>query len=154
MAGRLPSGQLTSLWSPDGEQLSFAYDAGGRLLERRFGNGAGSRFSWNADGSLARRQNLASATTLVSQHDYAYDGLGRLSEARNGVSGALLGGYSYDLLGNRLSRSTVSATDAYVYDGSATQLLEVHANTPTVALTRALVRDANGQRALSSAELR
>lgn len=173
-----PSGLLTSLWAPDGEQLSLAHDAGGRLVERRFGNGAGSRFSWNADGTLARRQNFASASTLVSQHDYAYDalgrrtrhleqiagsnldyryaydGLGRLVEARSGVSGTLLEGYTYDLSGNRLTRSTASATDAYVYDGSATQLLEVHQNSSSGPLTRALVRDANGQQALSIARLR
>ena len=163
-----PSGRLTSLWAPDGEQLSFAYDAGGRLLERRFGNGAGSRFAWNADGTLAQRQNFASATTLVSQHDYtydalgrrtrhleqiagtatdyryAYDGLGRLTEARNGSNNALLEGYSYDLLGNRLTRTTASGTDAYVHDAAAAQLLEVRANTAGGPLTRALVYDANG----------
>ena len=62
-----PSGLLTSLWAPDAGQLSLAWDAGGRLLERRFGNGAGSHLPWNADGTLAQRQNFANASnTLVN----------------------------------------------------------------------------------------
>lgn len=46
---------------------------------------------------------------------YAYDGLNRLTESRDGSSNALLEGYTYDKTGNRTSATVGAATTPYAY---------------------------------------
>ena len=46
---------------------------------------------------------------------FGYDGLNRLAESRDGVSNALIEGYTYDKTGNRSSVTDASTTTAYDY---------------------------------------
>jgi RHS repeat-associated protein len=164
-----PVGRLTGIWSPRGDLVSFLYDAGGRLVQKWFPNGITTQYTWNADNTLARVQNRAGtgATTIVSQHDYTYDGVGnrrthtervgatttphryvydaldRLIEVRNNTSSALLARYAYDPLGNRITKSDGVSTTAYLYD-AANQLTELRQGSPSGASLGALTYDLNG----------
>jgi len=163
-----PVGRLTGLWAPNGDLVSFLYDAGGRLIQKWFPNGVATQYTWNPDNTLAQVLNLSGDTTLVSQHDYTYDGVGnratyteqgaltlapsryvydalnRLVEVRGNTSGALLESYTYDVLGNRTSKTdSTGATLAYGYD-AANQLLEVRQGAATGLLLGGLVYDAAG----------
>jgi RHS repeat-associated protein len=53
---------------------------------------------------------------------YAYDGLNRLTESRDGSSNALLEGYTYDKTGNRTSATIGAATTTYAYPTASHRL--------------------------------
>jgi YD repeat-containing protein len=53
---------------------------------------------------------------------YAYDGLNRLTESRDGSSNALLEGYAYDKSGNRTSATVGAATTPYAYSTASHRL--------------------------------
>ncbi len=154
-----PVGRLTGIWAPNQDLVSFAYDAGGRLTEKWFPNGVNTRYTWNPDNTLAQVMNTV-GSTILTQHDYTYDGVGnrqthsekigettipywygydplnRLVEVRDTNSGGpLLGSYSYDLLGNRLTKTEGGITLTYLYD-LANQLTEIRqGGVPQAALT-------------------
>jgi YD repeat-containing protein len=151
-----PVGRLAGIWAPNGDLVSFLYDAGGRLTNKGFPNGVATAYTWNPDHTLAQVLNAWRGSTLVSQHDYTYDGVGnrathtenvagfltpyrygydplnRLTEVRNSSTGALLESYTYDPLGNRTSKTNGAtlATTAYLYD-PAHQLTEIRQGTAT-----------------------
>ena len=146
-----------------GDSVTLAYEAGGRLTERFFPNGASTRYTYNADNTLAQVVNLMGSTVLT-QHDYTYDGvrnrqthteniggtvtpykyvydpLNRLTEVRNNTTNALIEGYSYDVLGNRLSKTDSVTNWTYLYD-LANQLTEIRAGGMTQTT---LAYDLNG----------
>jgi len=117
-------GRLAQIWAPTGDLIRFLYDAGGRLTEKVLANGVSTRYGYNPDNTLSQVVNRH-ADTLLSQHDYTYDGVGnrqthaeliagtttpykyvydplnRLSEVRNNTTNALIESYAFDPLGNR-----------------------------------------------------
>jgi RHS repeat-associated protein len=157
-------GRLAGIWSPDNDLISFFHDAAGRLIEKWLPNGVTTRYTWNADWTLAQVVNRAGAQ-VVSQHDYAYDAVGnRVAHAEqiasvtvpyqygyDGLdrlvsvtgSGLVAESYAYDVLGNRTQRTSDGETLAYRHD-VANQLLEVRQGTPSGTLLAGLVYDANG----------
>ena len=156
-----PVGRLTGIRTPRGD-ITYVHDSAGRRTEQTLPNGANTRYSYNADDSLAQLINRSNGSVL-SQHDYSYDTLGRrqthteliagtstpyqyvynplsqLTEVRNASTTALLEDYAYDPLGNR----TRKGTTFYVYD-NANQLTEAHSGTANGPLTAGFVYDANG----------
>ena len=85
-----PVGRLTQIWAPGNDNIILAYDAGGRLLEKLYSNGAQARYSYNPDNTLANVTNLT-GTTVISQHDYSYDGLGNRQTHFSGTGGSSFG---------------------------------------------------------------
>ncbi|MDX1253449.1 MAG: type IV secretion protein Rhs [Gammaproteobacteria bacterium] len=164
-----PAGRLSAILAPNRDRIAFAWDAGGRLSEKWFPNGLSARYIWNPDNSLKQLVNRSAASTVLTQHDYSYDGVGnrikhieaiagaaltydyaydplsRLTQAKNG-NAAQQEDYSYDPLNNR-TRKTVNATTpvitAYTHD-AANQLTEVRQGSPTGTLLAGYVYDANG----------
>lgn len=164
-----PANRLTGIWAPNFGTIAYRYDAGGRLAEKWLPNGVNTRYSYNADDSLQQLVNRSGATTTISQHNYTYDGFGnrkthaeaiagttvnynytydslnRLLQVANGTP-AQQETYSYDPLGNRVSK-TVNATTpvktVYIYD-AANQLLESRNNSATGTMLQAFVYDAAG----------
>jgi YD repeat-containing protein len=138
-------GRLASLAAPNGENIAFTWDAGGRLVEQRLNSGQRTTQSWFEDGGLKQKQNLFN-TTVLSSHlytidqqgrragqtetintstktwSYLYDNLDRIVSASDGTAETT----SYDIYGNRRSKTTGATTTAYLYD-LAHQLSEVSA---------------------------
>ncbi|MBW8371477.1 MAG: RHS repeat protein [Thiobacillus sp.] len=156
------TGRLASVTAPNGENISFVYDAGGRLVETRLNSGQRTTQSWFEDGSLKQKQNLYNAT-ILSSHLYAidqqgrgatqteivggvtkswsylYDNLDRITTASDGTAET----YGYDIFGNRRSKTKSSVTTNYLYD-AAHQLSEVRSGSDTGTLIGAAVHDADG----------
>ena len=156
------TGRLAALVAPNGASVALSRDAAGRLLERRWADGARSAFTWHPEGSLAAVEhsaaqatiarfdytydawgNRATATeTIAAQtpraHTYAYDALDRLSA--HTTDGELIATYTFDLYGNRSSQIAGGITTTYLHD-AAQQLTEIQHNGLT---TERLVYDDNG----------
>ena len=155
-------GRLSSLTAPNNESISFVWDAGGRLVEKRLNSGLRTTQSWFEDGSLKDKKNLFSATTL-SSHVYTLDSQGRRAthaETINGTAKNWTYGYdnlnrlvsssdgtaettSYDIYGNRRSKSNAGGTTAYLYD-LAHQLSEIRQTNDTGTLIGGAVHDPDG----------
>jgi len=50
-------------------------------VEKWLPNGVNTRYTWNADGTLAQVVNRSNTATILSQHDYLYDGFGNRRQA-------------------------------------------------------------------------
>jgi RHS repeat-associated protein len=156
------TGRLASVTAPNNETIAFTYDAGGRLVEQRLNSGQRTTQSWFEDGNLKQKQNLFNATVLTSHlysldqqgrragqteivsgttktWSYLYDNLDRLTSASDGTAETT----SYDIYGNRRSKTKGSTTTAYLYD-NAHQLSEVRSGSDTGTLIGAAVHDADG----------
>lgn len=162
------TGRPSALVAPNGQTVSFALDAGGRLIERSFGNSLTSKVSWLPDGNLASIEHLAggsqvakhaytydvwdnrstAADTLSNStqtRTYGYDGLDRLKSVANGTA-TQDEAYSFDLFGNRLTRSIgtpVTQSWTSTYD-AAHQLNQVQQTVGGTAVTTLLRYDDNG----------
>ncbi len=164
-----PVGRLAGITAPNGDNAAFRFDGGGRLMEKILPNGVSSRYAYNEDDSLRQIVNRTAADTILSQHDYAYDGFGsrashseqigdstvnytyqhdpfkRLTEVSNGNPDQLEY-YTYDPFGN-LTIRTVGQNNpvvtAYLYD-AANQLSEIHSDHLAGPLQATLHYDANG----------
>ena len=112
LASRLvyrPFGPLSALDYGNGLVRRQAYDPGGRLTRLLSGPGVQDlRYAYDqADNLIARHDGVSPA----EGRGYAYDALNRLEE----VSGAGLDLYTYDALGNRMSRATPERLEHYRY---------------------------------------
>ncbi len=157
--------------APNGDYISLAWDAGGRLAEKWFPNGINTQFGYNPDGTLSRVKNRRGYTDadLVSQHDYLYDGFrNRIQHAEtiNGVTditdyvyddlmrlvtstaGGVTNAYQYDILNNRTAVLTTDAlgatTSVYSIFDAANQNTELRGGSATGPLVGGMVYDANG----------
>ena len=164
-----PVGRLAAITAPNNDTVNFRFDAAGRLTQKRLPNGIARSYQYNPDNSLKQIVNRSNASTLLSQHDYSYDGVGnrssqteniagstfnyaysydelkRLTQVQNGTS-AQQENYTYDAWNNRIQKSIgspASSTLAYKYD-DANQLSEIHSGTLTGPLLSSLSYDNNG----------
>ena len=163
-----PAGRLAGITAPNNDQLTFALDPAGRLTEKRLSNGISSRYTWNADDSLAGISHAKAGTTLAA-NVYTYDGVGNRSANTETIGGTALGvvysydelkrliqvangtaaqqeAYLYDPLGNRTQRSvgqTGPSITAYLYD-AANALKEIHSGSTGGPLLTSLAYDLNG----------
>jgi RHS repeat-associated protein len=164
-----PVGRLAEVIGPNDNSIVFRFDAGGRLQEKLLPTGGSARYAYNEDNSLKQVVNRNTAASILTQHDYAYDGVGnRLSHAEN-IGGSTLNyaysydelqrltqvangtasqqeNYTYDPLGNRTTKSIgnpAATTFAYKYD-AANQLTEIHSGSLAGPLLATLTYDFNG----------
>ncbi|MBT9519293.1 MAG: AHH domain-containing protein [Dechloromonas sp.] len=162
------SGRPSALIAPNGQTISFALDAGGRLIERSFGNTLTSKYVWQPEGSLSSIEHLAGSSQLAKHaytydvwgnrstasdtlsnstqtKTYGYDALDRLKSVANGTA-TQDEGYSFDLFGNRLTKSLgtpVTQSWTSTYD-TAHQLTQVQQTVGGSAITTLLRYDDNG----------
>ncbi len=160
-----PIGRLAGIWAPNQDFVSFRYDPAGRLIEKWFPNGVTARYTYNPDNTLSQVVNRASGSTVISQHDYTYDGFGnrqthteqvgtartpytylydelnRLTEVQNNAT--LVERYTYDPLNNRLSKSDGVTPVYYTYD-DANQLKEIRQGSTAGPLLASMTYDDNG----------
>ncbi len=161
-------GRPSALIAANGQTISFGLDAGGRLVERSFGNTLTSKYVWHPEGSLASIEHLA-GSGQIAKHAYTYDVWGNRATASDTLAGATVAktygydaldriksvsngtaaqdeAYSFDLFGNRLARSigtpvTQSWTSSY---DAAQQLTQVQQTVGGSAVTAYLRYDDNG----------
>jgi YD repeat-containing protein len=82
--------------------------------------------------------DAASRITSIGANTYGYDTLDRLSSAILPFSNF---GYSYDAVGNRLTKTVGANTDTYTYSASSNRIATL---TPAAGPTRSFMLDANG----------
>lgn len=164
-----PVGRLSGITAPNGDTVAYQFDAGGRLIQRTMPNGLSAHFAYNEDNSLRQIVNKDTASHILTQHDYAYDGVGnRASQAEN-IGGSTLNyaytydelkrltqvtngtaaqqeNYTWDAVNNRLTKSVGQNSPsvlAYKYD-AANQLTEIHTGSASGPLQTSLTYDPNG----------
>jgi RHS repeat-associated protein len=164
-----PVGRLSEITAPNGDTAAFRFDAGGRLMEKILPNGVSARYAWNEDDSLKQIVNRNTASAILTQHDYAYDGVGNRYSQTENIGGSTLGyaygydelkrltqvtngtaaqqeNYAYDPLGNRTTKSvgaTSPTVTAYKFD-LANQITEIHSGSLAGPLLATLTYDNNG----------
>ena len=138
--GYLPFGPQKAATLGNGVQLTDSYDADYRLIGRQaVGATTLQSLTLGYDGA----SNITAITDLVAaslSQTYQYDLVGRVKQ---GTGGWGTDNYTYDALGNRLTRNLVnSATTAisYTYTAANTRL----ATAVTGATTLSYAYDANG----------
>lgn len=128
---------------PFGPAAQWTYGAegmGGRVLTRTLNqnyqpgivqdlaaDGLSLGYEFDEVGNLKRLRN-------GNQNDpplriYGYDGLNRLTEAKDGATSAVLQGYAYDKTGNRTSATVGTSTAAYSYPATSHRLTTVGTDT-------------------------
>jgi RHS repeat-associated protein len=156
-------GRLSGIYAANGDYITFRYDDGGRLIEKWFPEGVsyavGTSYVYNADNSPAsltnldyygtthtsnaytydgvrnRTQNVENIGGTTTTWNYTYDNLNRLTQANNGTA-AQLENYTYDVLGNRLTKkvgTTNPVTTTFVYDPTGSQLTQIKNGTTVLA---------------------
>ncbi|WP_028582814.1 RHS repeat-associated core domain-containing protein [Desulfogranum japonicum] len=161
--------RLSRIWTSDQGVVSFTYDPGGRLIEKMLPTGVSTRYTYYADDKVRRVVHGQGTKTVFQQSDYTYDGYGNVDRYTENVGGNTLaysygydelnrlltvsGGdpdqdeqYSYDALGNRISRivGTLNPqTFIYQYD-KANQLLQVRNGSERGPVLQAFVYDQAG----------
>ncbi len=94
--------------SADVVLLTYGYDAAGRLSRSDKGNGTFTTYEYDAAGQLLSLKNWRNATSLNSKFDY-----------------------SYDVLGRRVSMTTLDGSWSYTYDGIGQLIRAVYASANT-----------------------
>lgn len=103
-----PSGNLTAIANPLGNQYTFSYDALNRMVSAADPLGFASTYQYDALGNLAQMVDANASVT-----SYTYDALNRLTFLVRPDEAV---GYTYDAVGNRLSMSDATGTTTYDYD--------------------------------------
>jgi len=119
-----------------GNYLTYTreYDLAGRIASYTLGN---QIFALGYDAA-SRITFIADTANLPNSNTYAYDNLDRLTTA---VLPNVPLAYSYDAVGNRLSKTVGAATDTYAYNGASNRLSSI---TTQAGAARSFALDANG----------
>ena len=108
------AGNRTKLTYPDNSCITYSYDDLNRLTAVSDPGGAIAQYSYD---TLSRRTQTDYANN--TQTTYSYDDLNRLLNLANKINGGAdisTFGYSYDFVGNKLSKTTAAGTENYSYD--------------------------------------
>jgi YD repeat-containing protein len=105
-ASYLPFGPMTSLTYGNNTTKTMQYDIRYRLTENKLTNGAATiaDYTYVTDG-VGNITQIHDAVDPTYNRDFAYDDLNRLITANTGSSLWKSGAYTYDAMGNLLSRS-------------------------------------------------
>jgi RHS repeat-associated protein len=134
--------RLTSVTDAAGGTTRYAYDPAGNRTGCDYPNGTRTEYAYDSNNRLTRLRNLRADSSVVSSYiyslgasgerirvtedsgrrvDYTYDPLYRL--VREEITDATLGTeafeYTYDAVGNRLSKAGSQETLTYSYDVNA-----------------------------------
>ena len=136
--------QLTKITYPTGQFFNYSYDSGGRLIKREDQDGNVLNYEYDDAGRLVRIFDNNNSDIVHYEYDkvgriskkildngayttYEYDAAGRILHLVNyNASGSVLSrfDYTYDLVGNLVSVTTLEGTYRYEYD-SIGQLTKV-----------------------------
>ncbi len=128
--GTLASVVSNITWLPFGPALTYTFATGSQSLALAYDQNywltdvAGSvlalHFCRDAVANITRLKTATPACTGTPTEQYAYDALYRLIQVQNG-SGGLVEGYTYNLTGDRLSKTQGGATTPYGYGSPMTR---------------------------------
>ncbi len=126
----LPLGPIAGWTYGNGRVLTRAYDQDYRpkAIQDTSAGGLDVGFGFDPVGNLSK---LTPAGGTVADVTLGYDPLGRLTEFKDGVTGTVLDGYTYDKTGNRQSSKSAAGEVAYTYEANSHRLIKVGA-TPRV----------------------
>jgi RHS repeat-associated protein len=133
--------RLKTVTDPDGGETTYAYDSVGNRSSITYPNGTSAKYTYDALNRLTKLENLRSDLSIVSSYeytlgpagnrikvtenrgrvvDYTYDDLYRLTEEK--ITDAVLGNqtisYTYDPVGNRLTKTDPGGTTNNIYDAN------------------------------------
>jgi len=133
-----PLGQIASIQAPTGagqsENWTFTYEPSGRISEALYPGGMKQTFAYFPDGRLQTMRNIRPDQSILASYGYSWDSAGNLSgmsdplgastfsyDARYRLMSASYSdgsaeSFTYDVLGNRLTRTTGAGTESYAYN--------------------------------------
>ena len=129
-----PFGAAKSWTLGNGQLYNRAIDQDGRVGSYTLGNAVYAL----AYDAASRITSIGEVANPPNTNTYGYDTLDRLSSAI--LPGSSFG-YSYDPVGNRITKTTGAATETYAYGATSNRLASV---TPSSGPARNYVFDANG----------
>lgn len=129
-----PFGGVRSYTLANGQTYSRGIDLDGRIASYTLG---AQSFAIGYDAA-SRIAFISDAGNPTNSNIYGYDNLDRITSA---VTPGTPYGYSYDPVGNRLSRSAGASTDSYVYNGTSNRIASI---TPSGGPARNFLFDPNG----------
>ena len=160
------TGRLVASSNPAYLSAAYQYDAAGRLRSRILSSGAKTVYQYDQDNRLTRLSNYASDGALVDEKTYDHDALGNITivGVTDGetiiytydASSRLLSadysddsydvGYTYDKVGNRLTKTINGVTQHYQYSEKGNRLQKVCADLACTAPIYQYTYDDNGSR--------
>jgi YD repeat-containing protein len=129
-----PFGGVKSYSLGNGQAYARSYDQDGRINNYTLGP---KTFTVGYDAA-SRIEFISEVGNAPNINSYAYDSLDRLTSA---VIPGTSYGYTYDAVGNRLSKSAGAATETLTYSTSSNRVATL---TPASGPPRSFVFDANG----------
>ena len=159
--------RLTSLLNPFNERTTWVYDALSRASTLTLANGAVTTYAYDAAGRLTLLRNTKSDGTTISSFEYgndsvgnrtgvleangdrvtwSYDALYQLTRERRSGANAYDITYSYDPVGNRVTKVASGVSTTYSYDAANELTIENAAGTVTT-----YSYDANGNTTVKNA---
>jgi len=160
------SNRMVSMQNPAYLSASYQYDGNGALLSRVLSNGASTQYSYDDDGLLLEITQRSANGSIIDKRnytpdnvgnidqlvindsetiDYGYDPAYRLLTANSSVNAHDFA-YTYDDVGNRLTKTENGISHHYIYNNQGNRLDEVRAGSLTGPLVNRYEYDDNGSR--------
>jgi len=148
-------GRLGTIRNPYGELTTYSYDALDRTSRQDNANGTYSAYDYDAAGRLTAAANKKSDGSAISIFTYTYDAAGnrtgvseadgdlvtwsydsvyRLTQEQRNGGNAYNIGYTYDGVGNRVTKTSGGVATTYTYD-AGDKMLRFEDNTGITTLT-------------------
>lgn len=144
-------------------QASYHYDPAGRLLSRILSNGAATLYNYSTDGFLTSVKQVGAGGNQIDLREYEHDNIGninkltlngsevisysyddayRLKTANSNINSHDYA-YTYDDVGNRLSKTANGSTQHFIYS-NGNRLDAVRQNSTTGPVVYTFAYDDNG----------
>ncbi len=120
----LPFGPLNSLENGNGKILSNTYDLDYRLTDKSVSGITTSSYAYDLTNNIT---SISDSLDTGNNQTLTYDKLSRLLLAKGGYGDL---GFSYDNIGNRLTKSENSSADVYSYAEESHRLIKITGTNP------------------------
>jgi len=120
------TGRLIAMANKDYVQASYHYDAAGRLLSRILSNGAATLYNYDKDGFLTKITQRSSSGDIIDERSYTQDSVGNITQVA--ITGGDTTDYLYDPAYRltQVNASDVTNSQTFSYDGVGNRLSKTH----------------------------